>query len=1103
VSDSQHVNSRHRDRDPHGLLSCVCVLFLVLLTIAKPEWAHGQNVTGSIVGTLTDTSGAVCPGAAVTVTNTETQFTRTVVTGTSGDYVVTPLPPGEYIVKASASGFRAVERENITLEVNQSLRVDFKLEVGSVSETVKVAGGAPILDSQTSTIGTVIENKQVVEMPLNGREYTQLILLTPGAVPAQTGQLGSYSVGGIAPSVNGQRSQSNNYTLDGIENNETYFNGFAMAPSVDAINEFKIQSNITSAEFGRAAGVNVNVATKSGTNSFHGTAYDFLRNDVLDALPYSSGLAGLRKAPFRQNDFGGTIGGPIRKNRTFFFFSYEGFRNSEENSILSTLPTEAMRNGDLSGGPAIFDPASTHPDPANPGQFIRDQFPGGVIPTARLNPAAKLWMDLFLPLPNVSVNGANYANTQPLTTNNDQYIARVDHKLTEKDNIYVRYAQSTLNNTSPGELPEISTETGITTRNIAFTVDHVFNPSTVAEFRAGYNFTRHPYGNPAPPLAGPDFVQQTGISSLPPNPTIEPFVPTADLDGFFRIQQFAFEVGPNHTYQYIASLTHTTGRHTLKVGFENRNYRNFSADSVATQGAYGFSEAPTANPDVSGTGSSFASFFLGYPVSFQRIAPNPAGGRSNDSVHPGTSSWNGYVQDDWRPTVKLTLNLGLRYEYNAPPVPRDKPNQLADVDFPSGQGLWASKNPLTGAPANVRPSIVDPDKNNFAPRIGFAYSLDPKTVLRGGGGVFYYSTFFQHTGDLADNPPFVLYQSISPNTDPSIPTVDLQHITFTSTSEGLPSLLSCYCANRHNRTSYSMQWNLGIQRAIGSNLLTQIDYVGNRVNKLELNYDRNQPHPGPGDVDARRPIQGYGSMDWKENSGWSNYNALQVKLEKRFSNGLNILSFYTWSHTMDLASGLYAGGLIDAYDPNLNRGLSDIDMRHNFVFSYIYELPIGPGKQFLVPSNPVLKKLSEGWQIAGITSVHSGTPVDVDLGFDNANVGGDARPNRISNPNLSRSQRTPQRWFDTSAFVLPAPYTFGNASRNSVIGPGAQNWDMSISKNTKIAEGTMLQFRTEFFNTFNHVQFASPDGNFSSPTFGQILDAGAQRQIQFGLKVIF
>ncbi|MBS1850315.1 MAG: TonB-dependent receptor [Acidobacteria bacterium] len=1084
-------------------MSCICLGILLLFLTAKSEWAYAQNVTGSIVGTLTDTSGAVLSGAAITVTNSQTQFTRTVTTGTNGDYVVTPLAPGEYIVRASATGFRTREHEKINLEVNQSIRVDFHLDVGSISETVKVTGGVPIVESQSSTIGTVIENKQVVEMPLNGREYTQLILLTPGAVPAQTGQLGSFSVGGIAPSVNGQRSQSNNYTLDGIENNETYFNGFAMAPSVDAINEFKIQSNITSAEFGRAAGVNVNVATKNGTNSFHGSAYDFLRNDVLDALPYASGLAGLQKAPFRQNDFGGTIGGPIRKNRTFFFFSYEGFRNSQDNTILSTVPTEAMRNGDLSGGPAIFDPASTRPDSGNPGQFIRDEFSGGIIPSDRINPAAALWMNLFLPLPNLPGDGANYANTQPLTTNNNQYIARVDHRLSESDSIYVRYAQSKLNNTTPGELPLIPTETGITTRNIAFTIDHVFNSSTVAEFRAGYNYTRHPYGNPAPPLAGPDFVQQTGISSLPPNPTLVPFVPTAGVDGLFYIQQFAFQVGPNHTYQYIASLTHTAGRHTLKAGFENRNYRNYSADSVYTQGAYNFSDTPTANPEVTGTGSPFASFLLGYPVSFQRIAPNPVGGRSNDAVHPGTSSWNGYVQDDWRVTPKLTLNLGLRYEYNAPAVPRDKPNQLANVDFPSGQVLWASTNPLTGAAANVRPSIVDPDRNNFAPRLGFAYSIDPKTVIRGGGGIFYYSTFFQHIGDLADNPPFVLSQAIFPNTDPATQAVDLQHITFTSTSEGLPDLLSCYCVNRHNRTSYSSQWNLGIQRSFGSNLLAEVNYVGNKANKLEINFDRNQPLPGPGNIDDRRPIQGYTVMDWKENSGWSSYHSLQAKLEKRFSSGLSVLTFYTWSHTMDLASGLYSGSLIDVYDPNKNRGLSDIDMRHNFVFSYIYELPIGPGKRFLVSGNPVLRKLSEGWQIAGITSLHSGTPISVDLGLDNANVGGSARPDQISNPNLSHSQRTPQRWFDTSAFAMPGAYSFGNAGRNTIIAPGAQNWDMSISKRTSITERAMLEFRTEFFNMFNHVQFTPPDTNFSSPTFGQILDARAQRQLQFGMKLLF
>jgi Carboxypeptidase regulatory-like domain len=1104
MRDVKQVDAGNRGR-PGQLFPRFGIVLVLIFFVTWPEIAHTQDVTGSIVGTLSDPSGAVFPGGTITVTNTQTQFARTVSSGKSGDYVVTPLPPGEYSVRVAATGFRAEERGNVILRVNESVRVDFKLSIGSVDEIVKVTGGAPLVDSQSSTIGTVIENKQVVEMPLNGREYTQLILLTPGAVPVETGQLAQFSVGGIAPSVNGQRSQSNNYTLDGIENNETYFNGFAMAPSVDAIQEFKIQSNITSAEFGRAAGVNINVATKSGTNVFHGTAYDFLRNDVLDALPFSTNLAGIKKAPFRQNDFGGTVGGPIRKDRTFFFFSYEGFRSSEENSGISIVPTAAMRNGDLSGGPAIFDPASTRPDPANPGQFIRDQFSGGIIPTSRLNPAAELWMKLFVPLPNLppSSTSGNYANTEASTVDNNQYIARVDHRLSEKDNIYGRYGQSNLNSTTPGSFPDTSTETGIRTRNFVFTETHVFSPSTVAEFRAGYNYTRHPYGNPAPPLAGPSFVRQTGISAIPANPVILPFVPATSVDGLFAISQFAFEVGPNHTYQYIANVTHSSGRNTLKTGFEKRNYRNFSADSLYTNGQYEFSSVPTGNPQASGTGSSLASFLLGYPISFFRIAPNPIGGRENDAVHPGLSSWNGYIQDDWRATSQLTLNLGLRYEYNAPGVPRDRPIQLSDVDWPSGKTLWASTNPLTGAPANARPSIVEPDWKDFGPRLGFAYSFTPKTVIRGGGGIFYYSTFFQHTGDLADNPPFVLGQSIFPNTDPSTPSVDVQHIAFTSSSQGLPSLLTCFCTDRNERTSYSSQWNLGMQRQIAPNLLAEVNYVGNKGDKLEVAYDRNQPLPGPGNVDSRRPIKGYSTVDWKENSGWSTYHALQVKVEKRFSNGLNILSFYTWSHTMDLVSALYNEELTDAYNHNRNRGLSDMDMRNNFVFSYIYELPIGPGKRFLVASNSFLKKVSEGWQIAGITSIHSGTPVDVFLGFDNANVGGSARPDQIRNPNLSRGQRTRQRWFNTSAFVLPAPYTFGTAGRNTILSPGAQNWDISISKNTTITEAKMLQFRAEFFNAFNHVNLAGPDTNFSSSLFGQILGAQTQRQIQFGMKFIF
>lgn len=1105
--EATHLNTGKRGRQRELRRIFVPCLVLILFLV-RPGTARSQNVTGSIVGTITDPSGAVFPDGTVSVTNIQTQITRTVTSGKSGDYAVFPLEPGEYTLKASGKGFRAEERDNVVLLVNTTLRIDFKLSVGSVTETVKVTGaGTPLLDSQSSTVGTVIENKQVVEMPLNGRGYTQLILLTPGAVPVQTGQLSQFSVGGAAYSIDGQRSQSNNYTLDGVENNENYFQGTAMSPSIDAIQEFKIQSNVSSAEFGRAAGVNINVATKSGTNHIHGDAYEFLRNSALDALPYSAGLAAIKKSPFKQNDFGATIGGPIKKNRAFVFLSYEGFRNSTESSSIGTVPTAAMRGGNLAAGPPIFDPASTQPDPANPGQFIRTKFSGGIIPTSRLNPAALLWMEKFVPLPNLPGTSANYVNTESTTSRKNQYIGRIDVQLSNKDSVFVRYAQSQINDSSPGEFPATPSIIGVATNNIVFAETHVFNPSTVAEFKAAYTYTRSPYGQPAPPITGADFVQQTGISSLPPNPTIEPFVPALTVNGQFAISQFAFEVGPNHTYQYIANLTHTNGQNTLKVGFDNRNYRNFSGDSQYTNGQYDFSSVPTANPEAKSgtTGTSLASFLLGYPISFYRIAPNPLGGRANDAVHPGIGSWDGYIQDDWRVTSKLTMNLGLRYEYNSPPVPRDKPDQYADVDFPSGQTLWASTNPETGQPANVRPSILEPDRNNFAPRFGFAYQMDPKTVIRGGAGVFYTSTVFQEAGDLADNPPFVLAQAISVNTSPSSPSVDLQHITFGSTSEGLPTTLTCYCTNRKERTGYSTQWNLGVQQEIAQNLLFEINYIGNKGTKLELAEDRNQPLPGPGDVDSRRPIQGYGYMDWKDNEAWSVYHSLQVKVEKRFSNGLNILSFYTWSHNLDNTSSLYASSqeIMNTYDPQMDKGPSDMDIRNNFVFSGIYELPIGPGKKVFAVSNPFFGRLLQGWEVADITSVHSGTPVDVFLGFDNANVGGVARPDVIGSPNLPRSQRTREHWFNTSAFVLPAPYTFGDATRNDIISPGAQEWDIAALKNTTIREGTILQFRAEFFNAFNHVNLAGPETTFNSPTFGQIFGAGTMRQIQFALKVKF
>jgi len=651
------------------LVTLLSGLLLLINTARIPA----QTSSGVITGTVKDSSGAVLPDAKVTVTNEGTNISREVTTDKAGGYVVPSVLPGVYTVSAELSGFKKAMQSSITLQVNQTLRMDFVLQVGEVTQTVDVEAAAPLLQSETSTVGTVIENKQVVELPLNGRSFTELTYLIPGAV-RQQGAI--FQTSGSRVSVSGARAEDNNYTLDGVNNNETFFKAYAVQPSIDAIQEFKIQTNITSSEFGSAAGANINVATKSGTNDIHGGVFEFLRNNVFDARDSFAP----EKPTFRQNQFGGQVGGPVYipklyngKDRTFFFFNYEGFRYRRAATALGTIPTPEMFGGNLAfdqtGAPApqIFDPATTRPDPNHPGQFIRDPFPGNIIPADRIDPIMKSYAALFYPAPNLPGQKLNIINAASGSTDTNQYTARVDHKFSDKNTFFSRFSYVQSEQLSPSVL---GTYTGSLTnafRNFMISDTHVFNPTTILDVKLAYHrnnlqqFYTPPRGQTLQDVQ--QWLSSTGIQGIPIKNNNVPLYPQFFFQETYTNPNQDGYPFPDDTYQILASLSKTKGRHLLKFGMDYQNRRNL--DDGLFSANIQFTKEPTQDPqNAAGTGQVLAAYLLGLPNSALR----------NVGDTTALMRWSGYYfyfQDDIKVNSKLTVNLGIRYDYTQWPRHRD------------------------------------------------------------------------------------------------------------------------------------------------------------------------------------------------------------------------------------------------------------------------------------------------------------------------------------------------------------------------------------------------------------------------------------------------
>jgi hypothetical protein len=1063
----------------------------VCLALLSGDSALAQRATADIVGLTSDPSGAPLPGVRLILRNLDTGAEQTATTDSDGNYTFTLLPVGPYSLKAELSGFKAWSASAFRLAIGDRLRQDVRLELGQLDQSVEVTASSPALQSESSSLGSLINERAVQDLPVNGRNFIVLAQLAAGATEGEptglpTGTRPDDRRQTSAVSVNAQPTSFNNFLVDGMDNNERFIGTILVKPSIDALVEMKVQTNLYSAEVGRSAGGVINLVTKSGTNLYHGSLFEFLRNEKLDARNFFAPT----KPSYKQNQFGGSLGGPIRRNQTFFFGDYEGFRQRQGQAFVSTIPTLAMRQGNFAGVNGIFDPLTTRPDPTRPGVSIRDRFPGDVIPADRIDPVARNLVDLY-PQPTTAGLANNFTFTPNREQDNDTFDARVDHRFSDTNTLFARYSFNNTNTVIPpgcpaaanGISPVCDTGRSGTAKQRAQAAQlndiHVFSPQLVLELKLG--FSRY-FAYSLPQNYGTKASEQVGLRGV----NIDD-----DSSGLSIISAAGYrQLGDasfipllilNNLYQEVGNVTYIRGAHNVKVGGDLRRRQTNPFQSPTARGQFNFDANLTNDPSgsVPGSGNSIASLLLGYSASTTR---------SKYLVSPGLRNWEvaGYVQDDWRVKPWLTLNVGLRYDYYGPNT--EVANRISNVDLVQKQIVIAGQNGVSSS-AGVRA-----DWNNFAPRFGFAATITKKTVLRGGYGISFVPNMIASSMALR-NPPFVSLYTVTATpltplnklseglpaptpTDPARPTGNLTPVAFDGT------------------TPYVQQYNLTLQQELPGGFVATASYaaaLGRKQYIFNGAVNVNQPEPGPGSIQPRRP---YYSV-WPDVSNisiaapWYNtsYHALQSSLERRFSGGFTMLATYTWAHAIDDFPTM-------VNDRKVERGNSFLDVRHRFTLSANYDLPFGRG----MTGAPGF--LLRGWRINAITILSTGIPFTITNGAARANTGTADRPNFVGDP-FSGFTRTVQKWFNTAAFAPQPLYTFGNVGRNTMHVPGRKTLDMSVHREFNMTERARLQFRVEAFNLTNTPQFGVPGGALGTATFGVISDAGLPRNLQLALKLIF
>jgi len=1066
--------------------------------LGSPAFAQ----TAAITGTVKDQSAGTVAGAQVTATQTGTNERRSATTDKSGNYVIPLLPIGGYDVTATSTGFKT-ELRHIELHVSDRSTLDFNLAIGEVSEKITVESGASLVQTETSSTGAVVDNKRIEEVPLNGRQFQNLAELVPGVTtPAFGSSLGFR--GGI--NINGSREEQNGFLLDGVDIVENVVKSVALRPSVDFVDEFKVDTGSYSAEYGRFGGGQVRATTKSGTNSIHGTVFEFLRNSALDAKNYFDP----QSAPipdFRRNNFGGTIGGPIKKNRTFIFGGYEGFISRQAQTRDASVPTLANLQGDFTGSKTIINPSTGAP------------FVGNIIPSTDINPVSSKIIQQY-PAPNLpgATAGKNFVSTPKDVRDVHQFTSRVDHLISDRDHLSGRYNFYNDYERDPFDvfsgitnLPSYGRDDHQRSQNAAVSDTHIFTPSLVGELTLGYlryhqlreNVTHENW----PAIWG---IQGT-TTNLPAYAGGVPAVIVTGYDSLGKSNLPTDRVDTN--YQVIPSLTYNHGRHTVKFGGDANNYSTMRLNNGNGLGTYTFTGQYSGN--------SVADLLLGIPSKASRAL--------GDSRNPMFSSaYALYIQDDWKVSRNLTLNLGLRYDLQSPL--RSADDRLVNMDLVTG-AIQLAGNPSTrrdignvinpNSPAYIpalakaasgisfvnlgTSSIYTFSKNDFTPRIGLAYRIfgSDKLVLRTGFGIFINSLLGQYGQSGWNSFPYFVSQTFNGNA--KVPSLSIEDpFSGKGTSTISPSAIMDQW-----KSSYIKTYNFGIQASPFHNFLLDIGYAGSNSTHLPATLNINQPAPSPtGSVASRRPYPQYGNINYTDSSATANYNSLQVLAERRYSSGLAFALSYTYSKSLDTVGD----GTGDASAPpyvyawrQTMYGPSSFDVRQRAVVSFVYLLPFGAGKKFLGSSNRLTNALIGGWQVSGIGTFESGRPFTELIQGDQNNTGNNGinRPNLVGDPNDVPGGRGPNQWFNTAAFALPAFGTNGNVGRNTLVGPRFDSLDVSLIKNNRIGESKSIQFRAEVFNSLNRVNFDLPYNTVDSAQNGQIYSAEPSRQIQLGLKIIF
>ncbi len=1132
---------------------------LALLIVLFPSLLLAQKDTASLTGQVLDSGGAAVPTATIDAVNTETNLTYHASVSGTGEWTISPVRIGSYRVTVIAPGFKKAELGPIVLNVQQRQRLDVSLEPGAVNETVEVKETAPLLESDNSERSQLIDSRTMQTLALNGRNPVALAQLTPGVTISEPG---SRDEGGFGFSANGARSLQNNFLLDGVDNNSNLADllneaNYVVMPSIDALQEFRVETNSYAAEFGRATGAVVNATIKSGTNHFHGVLYEFVRNQLFDARNYYDP----ERRPYHQNQFGATLGGPVLHDKLFFFVDYEGLRVSQAQTQTSLVPTEAQRSGDFTSqldltsptgvndcnGVAtyageLFDTRQTQASAASPTGFCGVPFgydangaPSNLIPGVKQDSLGMKLAALF-PAPNVNGAGYNYLSNPVLTRNRNQGDVRVDQVISSKDNAFYRFSMSRQPANLPGPFPGFADGggffDGVEENNgysVATSETHIFNAKRVNELRLGYNRLR---SSRSQFFSNQDVSGQIGFPGVPyVAGTANGGLPQMYFNDASTLGSPTYlpSIEVQNTYTGSDTFTLISGNNSYKIGGEFRPEEFTIFQPAAPRGTLTFGTQFTDNPAAQGSGGSGLATL---------ITGQPAGGNINNlnNVDYFRHVYSIFLQDDWRVTPRLTVNAGLRYEFFSPITERNNAqanfNPITGVlDIPHNSNVSLTPTLATTLPVNHTASdqLIESDHNNIGPRFGLAYQITKKLIFRGAFGVFYNG---DENGPYSNpspgfNPPYFNTQSFVSNCGQSddnacaVPGLEQLSNGFPANALTDPNTPSLFSLQRNLSTPYVMQWHGSTQYEIGQNTLLDVAYVGSKGTKLYTFYNLNQASPTT-DASAsfadRRPFPYVNSsISYLNAEGYSSYNALQARLERRLSAGISALLSYTYSHALGDSSNANLGAQNNdgfRYGNHLREyGNLDFDVRHRLTSSYTWELPFGRDRHFASNINTATNLLIGGWELSGIATLSSGTWFTVtDSNANFSNSDGQQRPDPVPGQKANGKPCVAGTFFNTCTFQDPALGSFGNVGLNTLRGPGLKNWDTALLKNFPVGETRRFEFRAEFYNLLNHTNFlfaaAGPqNGNNStvlgSSTFGFVTASRPPRQMQLALKFYY